>query len=107
MKNHENQPITLKKQTDISLVTGGYMWLWVVTGASAFKVLQTCVQRIGIIYNAKIDHLSTKYLRALQLGQVDRLLHLVLVAVSLVGGTPFIILNAILLTLIKKSGQPY
>ena len=54
-----------------------------------------------------IDHLSTKYLRALQLGQVDRLLHLVLVAVSLVGGTPFIILNAILLTLIKKSGQPY
>ena len=42
-------------------------------------------------YNAlalHMDHLSTKYLRALQLGQVDRLLHLVLVAVSLVGGTP-------------------
>ena len=52
-------------------------------------------------------HLSSKDLSALQISQVDRLLHLVLVAVSLVGGTPFIILNAILLTLIKKSGQPY
>ena len=56
-----------------------------------------------------IDHLATKYLRALQLRQVDRLLHLVLVAVSLVGGAPFIIMNilAMLLTLIKKSCQPY
>ena len=57
-----------------------------------------------------IDHLSTKYLRALQLRQVDRLLHLVLVAVSLVGGTPFIIMNILaimLLTLVRKSGQPY
>ena len=101
-----------------------------ITGASAFKVKPN-VTDMRIAYNALalyidhlfdmrstrwhytymvpryIDHLSTKYLRALQLRQVDRLLHLVLVAVSLVGGTPFIILNAILLTLIKKSGQPY
>ena len=37
-------------------------------------------------------HLSSKDLSALQISQVDRLLHLVLVAVSLVGGAPIVVI---------------
>ena len=37
-------------------------------------------------------HLSSKDLSALQISQVDRLLHLVLVAVGLVGGAPIVVI---------------
>ena len=47
-------------------------------------------------------HLSSKDLSALQIGQVDCLLHLVLVAVSLVGGAPAVILVVILNSILLR-----